>query len=112
MAVGKKTGGRKKGTPNKANKQRQQQVAASGLTPLDYMLQVMRDEKATRDERMDAAKSAAPYVHPRLATTSHTGPNGGPINLNLTGMTDEQLKALEPVLALLAGAAGGSSSPG
>lgn len=62
----KKTGGRKKGVPNKASAAKAKEVAESGLTPLDYMLQVMRDDKADPLRRDGAAKDAAPYVHPRL----------------------------------------------
>jgi len=32
------------------------------------MLKIMRDEGADEARRLDAAKSAAPYVHPRLST--------------------------------------------
>jgi hypothetical protein len=39
----------------------------SGITPLDYMLGVMRAEGSTPAQRMEAAKAAAPYVHARLA---------------------------------------------
>ena len=42
MAKGRKTGGRKKGTPNKITAAREANIAASGLTPLDFMLGVMR----------------------------------------------------------------------
>lgn len=42
--------------------------AHEGLTPLDYMLGVLRDEAETDDRRMDAAKAAAPYVHARLSS--------------------------------------------
>lgn len=40
-------------------------VAASGMTPLDYLLSVMRDEAQPSAARLDAAKAAAPFVHPR-----------------------------------------------
>jgi hypothetical protein len=39
----------------------------SGITPLDYMLNVMRAEGSTDAQRMEAARGAAPYVHARLA---------------------------------------------
>jgi predicted house-cleaning NTP pyrophosphatase (Maf/HAM1 superfamily) len=68
MAAGRKTGGRQKGTPNRASIDRQAEVIASGLAPLDYMLQVMRDDQAPRERRDDMAKAAAPYVHPRLTS--------------------------------------------
>ena len=66
MAAGKKTGGRKKGVPNKATLARQEAVAASGLTPLDFLLDTMRDEGQELGTRLDAAKAAAQYVHPKL----------------------------------------------
>jgi hypothetical protein len=46
------------------------QVKQGGITPLDYMLRVMRDESVEPAKRLDAAKAAAPYVHPRLASVA------------------------------------------
>lgn len=76
MADGKKTGGRKKGTPNRATAAKAAAIAESGLTPLDYMLEIMRGQYpedadaaqiiAWEAMRLDAAKAAAPYVHPKL----------------------------------------------
>jgi hypothetical protein len=63
-----KTGGRKKGVPNKATAAREAEIKQSGLTPLEFMLKVMRDEDASRKERMRAAADAAPYVHPKLSS--------------------------------------------
>jgi len=45
-------------------------IRASGAAPLDFMLQVMRDESLEPAKRLDAAKAAAPYVHPRLASVA------------------------------------------
>lgn len=73
MALGRKTGGRMKGSRNKAAAAKAREVAASGLTPLDFMLAVVRDEGANYDLRFDAAKAAANYVHPRLASVKHSG---------------------------------------
>lgn len=78
---GERRGGRKKGTPNKATAAKAAAVAASGLTPLDYLLGVMRNEQAPRDTRLEAARAAAPYVHPKLASIDHHGPGGGAIPL-------------------------------
>jgi hypothetical protein len=39
----------------------------------------MRDESRSTAERMDAAKAAAPYVHPRLAATTVAGDAAAPI---------------------------------
>lgn len=67
-----KTGGRQKGTPNKATARREAEIAAAGITPLDYMMQILRDETAPVDDRKWAAAAAAPYVHPRLSVQQHT----------------------------------------
>ncbi|MEH2501228.1 hypothetical protein V1290_000039 [Bradyrhizobium sp. AZCC 1578] len=37
------------------------------------MLGLMRNEELDRETRLDAAKSAAPYVHARLAAVEHSG---------------------------------------
>lgn len=62
--------GRPKGARNKATAKREQAIAASGLTPLEYMLRVLRDEEMPSDRRDWAAEKAAPYVHPRLNSTT------------------------------------------
>ena len=41
-------------------------LAMEGILPLEYMLGVMRDESASTERRDDMAKSAAPFLHPRL----------------------------------------------
>src|SRR5271165_2752159 len=101
MAIGKKTGGRRKGTPNRASSERQAIVAESGVTPLDVILENMRwaDQEAAkimakllspdaptdsievlqtvktllrlRELACEWAHMAAPYVHPRLAAVAH-----------------------------------------
>lgn len=104
MAAGKKTGGRRKGTPNRTTLRREREIAKSGLTPLEYMLQVMRNPRVDGSRRDDMAKAAAPYVHPKLANHQHTGKGGGPIQtLDLSKASDEQLDALLTVLGPLAG---------
>jgi hypothetical protein len=73
-------GGKRPGAgrpPGLRNKKTMEQVAAvqeSGITPLDYMLSVMRAPSGTVEDavRLDAAKAAAPYVHPRLSTVDAT----------------------------------------
>lgn len=83
--------GRKKGSQNKRTIEQVQAVEESGLTPLEYLLDVMRSpippelEDAVKNgdvepeliaalsgwhhKRMDAAKAAAPYVHPKLSSS-------------------------------------------
>ena len=73
MAAGRKTGGRQKGTRNRKTVEKVAEIEASGLTPLDFMLGILRDERADPVQRFEAAKAAAPYVHARLTATEHRG---------------------------------------
>lgn len=93
--------GRRKGTPNKASLARQEQVEATGYTPLDYMLQVMRDKKASQSRRDQMARAAAPYVHPKLAAMPLAGNGDSPMDVDLTRLTDEQLTTLESIFGPL-----------
>lgn len=79
MAKGTKTGGRIKGTPNHATAAKAQAIAASGLTPLDFMLEVMRDQARDPKDRLEAAKAAAPFVHPKLASVELKGDEDNPL---------------------------------
>ena len=60
--------GRKKGSKNVKSAEIARRCAEEGITPLEYMLNIMRDPTQEFDTRMDAAKSAAPYIHPKLAS--------------------------------------------
>jgi hypothetical protein len=61
--------GRKPGQATKIDAEARAKAAASGETPLEYMLRVMRDAKADTSRRDDMAKAAASYVHARLSST-------------------------------------------
>ena len=66
---GKRPGaGRKKGVPNKRTAALQDAVKESGVTPLEFLLERMRDEDCDPRDRMTAAISAAPYVHAKLSS--------------------------------------------
>jgi hypothetical protein len=84
MALGRKTGGRRKGTPNKVTAARQamlQDTAArvmagrSGGFPGDahaLLVAIYRDESLPLSMRLDAAKSAVKFERPALASTMVT----------------------------------------
>ena len=78
-----KTGGRKEGTPNKATAAREAEIKASGATPLDFMLGVMRDDGKTVETRLEAAAKAAPYVHPRLSSVALGNKDGEPFQISV-----------------------------
>lgn len=65
-------------------------LAAEGMTPLEYLLRVMHAPSDHEDAkiqaqremlRFEAAKAAAPYMHPRLAAVELTGEGGRPIEV-------------------------------
>jgi len=81
MARGRKTGGRKRGTPNRRTIA-QQEIAASGLSPLEFLCAVYRDPKQSMTRRIEAARCAAPYIHPRISTTEFVPPPKLPDEIN------------------------------
>ena len=75
-----------------------------GITPLDFLLTVMRDNDQDFRVRLDAAKTAAPCCHARLASTELSGGSGEPVQMRITqsldisGLSDDELDMLERVL--------------
>lgn len=102
-----KGAGRKTGSATKRTREIADKAAASGVTPLDVMLDNMvfaHSHAATllgklldagaevpdgfdslkellryRTLAQEAAKDAAPYIHPKLQAIEHTGKDGGPL---------------------------------
>jgi hypothetical protein len=72
---GKRAGaGRPRGSITKRRRETAAEAAtAVGMTPLEYMLRVMVDEKAEPHRRDAMASAAAPYLHPRLAAVQVSG---------------------------------------
>lgn len=73
--------GRKPGAINKATAEARAKAEATGILPLDFMLNRMRDEEAPMADRMDMAKAAAPYIHAKLSSIEASGPDGGPLQV-------------------------------
>jgi len=73
-----KHGGRKKGTPNRRSVT-QAEIAGSGMSPLEFLLMVMRDAGEDMPRRVTAAQAAAPYCHAKLSSVELTGKDGAPM---------------------------------
>ena len=75
---GERRGGRKPGTPNKStalvNAAFDAATANPDLSPLDFLLGVMRDSSIPPDCRMKAAQAALPYTNSKLARSPATDP--------------------------------------
>ena len=62
--------GRPKGSKNGEKRADVEAVACRlGLTPLEYMLAIMRDENEDPDRRLRMAIAAAPFVHAKPGDT-------------------------------------------
>jgi hypothetical protein len=85
--------GRKKGQVTKFNELARKEALAQGISPLDFMLAVLRDENESRAVRLDAAKAAAPYLHARLNAIEHSGEATVKYEISAEPMTAEQWKA-------------------
>jgi hypothetical protein len=83
--------GRPKNAPNKATAKRQQEVASTGTTPLDFLLQTMRDPNIDPVLRFNAAKAAAPYVHPGLSSIEVGNKDGKAFKVFNLQAGDEEL---------------------
>jgi hypothetical protein len=67
MGGARRGAGRPPGSINKRNAEVIAATLADGLTPLEYMLGLMRDTGADEASRRWAAERAAPFLHPRPA---------------------------------------------
>lgn len=74
--------GRKAGSATKKTREIADRALAEGISPLEFMLAVMRNDSTHDDPRVqvqreamrfEAAKAAAPYIHPRLQAIEHSG---------------------------------------
>lgn len=100
---GERRGGRKKGTPNKSTALKKAALSAASadptITPLRFLLGVMRDPKAPTDLRIRVARAAAPLVHGKLGTASPAGAVGRVGAVEREGFTAdiEEAKALREI---------------
>ncbi len=100
-----KTGGKKKGTPNKRTtvmKTVEQLIKAHGIDPLEFVfrqikLPMPKSLKTTQQDKMQvhafrqkAAEVALPYTRPKLSQVESrgTGPGGAHLNFNENSNTE------------------------
>jgi hypothetical protein len=88
---GERRGGRQKGSLNKKTLLQQKAVEATGVTPLDFMIQIMRDPKSTPEMKLDAAAKAAPYVHPKLAAYDVNATVAGDLTVEIVDFSKEEV---------------------
>jgi hypothetical protein len=75
---GERRGGRQRGTPNKKTALRNAAISAAianpEISPLEFLLGVMRDPNVSAELRIKVAQAAAPFVHakPGIARSGNT----------------------------------------
>lgn len=75
--------GRKKGGSNRKTRDQMERALKGGTSPLDYMLAVMRDPKASLERRDEMARASARYCHASIQAIQHSGDPGNPVQLNI-----------------------------
>lgn len=97
--------GRKPGSLNRRTVELLDRALSEGLSPVEFMLNMMRDKDAKPDDRAWAAEKAAPYVHPRPA------PIQRPISIDLPAIdTADAIPAA--ISSVLAAVGRGDIAPG
>ena len=76
-----KTGGRKRGTPNRRTADIQEKLAAMGCDPIAGMAAIATDEKQDIALRAAMYKELAQYVAPKRKAVEMSGVDGGELTL-------------------------------
>src|SRR5262249_19238612 len=101
---GERRGGRQKGTPNRKTALRNAALSAAAadpnLSPLDYLLNVMRQQTLPLETRVAAAREALPYFHSkpqesvaRQATPGKRATNDAIRSRKLAGVSRSRITA-------------------
>jgi hypothetical protein len=88
MAKGTKTGGRKAGVPNRITREFRETVRIVLEANADNV-GVWLDKVAADDpgRALNLMSKLAEYATPKLARSEHTGPDGGPMQVNVNDPT-------------------------
>jgi len=82
---GERRGGRQRGTPNKKTALTNAGIAAAAsdpnITPLDFLLGVMRDPSVSPELRVKVAQAAAPFVHAKPGGSHPSDPSVSAIQI-------------------------------
>lgn len=89
--------GRPKGSVSKRSVDVAAKAMADGITPIEFMLSIMRDESADQKRREWAAEKVAPYVHPRPTPIDQPVALDLPDTATLTGVDDAQAEIIRKV---------------
>ncbi len=79
-----KHGGRKLKSKNKITRDVAELLNKLGVNPIEGMATIAADPKADLPIRARMHAELAKYLHPQLKSVEHSGPAGGPIQVNHT----------------------------
>ncbi len=84
---GAKTGGRKKGTPNRKTQAVIDKLADLDCDPIEGMAKIAADEKNSPELRGRMFSELAQYIAPKRKAIEHSGESGEPVTfvMNLGG---------------------------
>lgn len=99
--------GRPKGARSKitmlTEKQRIELAQRTGITPLEFLMSVLRDPAAPFDYKVECAKIASPYLHRKMPIAIEGGDPTKPLitldAAQLRNISTTELKALKDILA-------------
>lgn len=96
------------GTPSAAQRRKkpseeeQRSLAQrTGLTPLEYLVYLLRDPKIPLGIKIEAAKAAAPYMHKRMPIAIESSDANKPIRLDLGSLQNLNRAEIATLRALL-----------
>ena len=87
-------------------------VTVESLTKEFEEARALAIQKGQISAAVQATTGKAKLAGLMIDTRRHTGPNGGPIEINLSGIPDDKLDAIEAALTTLAGTTGGAPETG
>ncbi len=104
---GKRIGaGRPKGSKITRTVELADRIAGQGISPLEYVMSIMRDERQPAGLRFECAKAAMPYMHPRYGNVTQLNQTNVQMNNNQFDITallkrvEEKSKEAQPPMVI------------
>jgi hypothetical protein len=88
MAIRKKTGGRRRGVPNRRTLELAERLEGAGFDPVQVIIDVASDAASTPELRLRAASELLPFLYPKRRAVDHrlTDENGADRPFTLADM--------------------------
>ena len=83
-----KTGGRKKGTPNRATLELRERLAALGCEPAEELVKIAQDSKTSVETKVQIFSTLMPYLYPKRKVVDDS--NDERVAIDVPAMTSEE----------------------